>query len=122
MLSEKLVLVADDSRTSRLFICTFLENAGYKTIQAENGIEALNRYNEQKPCCIVLDLLMPEMDGFEVLKKLKEMKSETPVIVLSADVQEVVKNECFGYGAEAFLSKPFKKEELIETVERVTNT
>ena len=119
MKNESLILVADDSRTSRLFICSFLESAGYKTIQAENGLEAIEKSKEQKPSCIFLDLLMPGMDGFEVLKKLKELKSDIPVIVLSADIQEVVKNECYEYGAKAFLSKPFKKEDLIDTLLRV---
>lgn len=120
MSNDKLVLVADDSRTSRHFICFILEKAGYKTIQAENGLETIEIYKDHKPCCIILDLLMPEMDGLEVLIELKKIKSETPVIVLTADVQEEVKTECFENGAKAFINKPFKENDLIDTFLSVT--
>jgi len=121
MAKEKLVLVADDSPTSRQFCCSILNRAGFTTIQAENGIETMEILKTHKPCCILLDLLMPEMDGFEVLKELQSMKSTIPVVVLSADIQEEVRSECFEFGAKAFINKPFKENDLVDTFLRITN-
>jgi len=116
MEKRKLILVADDSRTARQYLCSILEKSGFETIQAVNGIEALNIASEKKPSLMILDLLMPEMDGFEVLKKLNELKTRLPVIILSADIQDEVKQECYDLGVKGFINKPFKEADLISAI------
>lgn len=116
---EKNILIVDDSRVARLHICSILSNQGYVTRQAENGIAALEKISEEKPDLVILDLLMPEMDGIMLLKKLNAMKLTMPTIVISADIQEDVKKECFELGVSAFLNKPFKVQELIDIVVKI---
>lgn len=117
--NRKLILVADDSRTARQYLCSLFQKAGYETVQAENGLEALSKIAELEPSFIILDLLMPEMDGFDVLKKLKEQNINIPVIVLTADIQDEVRDECFELGAKGFINKPFKESELINTFHEI---
>jgi CheY-like chemotaxis protein len=114
--NEKLILVVDDSRTTRSFLCAILENNGFTTQQAENGLEAIKFIQNQLPDGMILDLLMPEMDGFEVLAKLKELKLKFPVFVLTADIQEEVREECFSLGAKGFINKPFKEKDIMEII------
>jgi CheY-like chemotaxis protein len=113
---EKNILVVDDSKVARLHMCAILNDKGYITRQAENGIVALKKIEEEKPDMILLDLLMPEMDGIGLLRKLNTMKLSIPAIVISADIQDDVKKECFELGATAFLNKPFKIQEIIDIV------
>jgi CheY-like chemotaxis protein len=119
MEKRKLILVADDSRTARQYLCSVIEKEGYETVQAENGQDALNKIVELKPSLIFLDLLMPELDGFDVLRSMKEKDITIPVIVLTADIQEEVREECLDLGASEFINKPFKENKLIETFHNI---
>jgi CheY-like chemotaxis protein len=110
------VLVVDDSNAARMQICSIIENAGYNTVQANNGKVALEMIDEFDLSAILLDLLMPEMDGFDVLKIMKEKHISIPVIILSADIQDEVKQECFDLGAVGFLNKPFKAQDIIDAI------
>jgi len=116
---KKLVLVADDSRTSRALLCSIVEKEGFSTVQAENGIDAIKIVAEHTADFLILDLLMPEMDGFEVLKDLNEKNISIPTIVLTADIQDEVREECFELGARGFVNKPFSESELCETIRSV---
>jgi len=115
----KSILIVDDSRVARLHMCSILDREGFKTQQAENGVIALKKVSENKPDLIMLDLLMPEMDGIVFLKKINALKIAIPTIVVSADIQEDVRNECFELGVAAFLNKPFKIQELIDLVVKI---
>ena len=115
----KSILIIDDSSVARLHICSILASKGFITRQAENGVVALKKISEEKPDLIMLDLLMPEMDGIVLLKKLNAMKISIPTIVISADIQEDVRNECFELGVVEFINKPFKVQELIDTVVKI---
>lgn len=97
---------------SRLNIKKMLKEAGHDLIEAKNGREALEKVAVNKPDCILLDLLMPEVDGFEVLKSLRAQKSDVPVIVVSADIQESAQKQCLDLGAKIFLNKPVKEQPL----------
>ena len=112
----KNILIVDDSNVARLHMSSILSSKGYDTRQAENGVVALKKISEQRPDLIMLDLLMPEMDGIVLLKKLNALRLSIPTIVVSADIQDDVRNECFELGVIAFLNKPFKVQELIDTV------
>ena len=73
------------------------------------------------PDCIILDLLMPELDGFGVLEALKQKGSKIPVIVLSADIQDSVREQCLGLGAAMMLQKPAKAPKILEALDQVLN-
>jgi CheY-like chemotaxis protein len=114
--NSKVILVVDDSNVARLHISSILNGNGFQTRQAENGLVALKKITEDKPDLVLLDLLMPEMDGIVLLHKLKELHIQIPVIVISADIQDDVKKECLELGVVAFLNKPFQLPKLIETI------
>ena len=106
------LLIVDDSRFNRNRVKAALTEGSYDITEAENGAEAL-AYLETHPVDVVItDLLMPEVDGFGVLQRLREREQEVPVIVLSADIQSTSQQLCLELGAAAFLNKPFKPEEL----------
>ncbi len=113
-----LILIIDDSPSTRKAIRKVVKDAGYDSIEAADGKEGLIA-TAQKPDCILLDLIMPEVDGIEVLKALRNQNSEIPVIVLSADIQEIVREECLELGAKAFINKPMLRHDLHDTIKRV---
>ncbi len=113
------VLLIDDSPFARQMVAKILTAQGNDVLEAMNGQEGIEKAEQYRPDCIVLDLLMPEMDGLGVLRALKEKDLVIPTIVLSADIQETAQAECLKLGAVAFLEKPFKEGELLEAVHGV---
>ena len=114
--NSKTILIVDDSNISRRKIIGLLSPELYTIHEGKNGFDAVNYLSGHKPDCVILDLLMPEMDGFEVLEYMKENDIKVPVVVLSADIQESTKSTCLGLGAFAFLNKPPDKQILNDTV------
>ncbi|MDX8396461.1 MAG: response regulator [Mariprofundaceae bacterium] len=112
------ILVTDDSGFLRKRTCAILKNAGHEVFEAENGEQCLEKLADIQPDCLFLDLIMPVMDGFEVLKTLQDAKNTIPVIVLTADIQESVQKECLGYGASSFLNKPPKESEVTDALNK----
>lgn len=110
------IVIIDDSWLARRGIMGMLQNEGHEIIEADDGANGVRAVIETTPDCAVLDLLMPDMDGVGVLKQLKEKNSTTPVIVMTADIQESVKKQIMDLGAFAFLNKPPKVEELIKVI------
>jgi two-component system OmpR family response regulator len=114
------VLVADDDRAILDLVCTRLTLAGYDAFSARNGAEALERQSRLKPHAMVLDLNMPQLDGFGVLAALgRERALRTPTLVLTArhaaaDVQKAV-----DLGARDYLAKPFNDQQLLMRVARL---
>ena len=111
-MSAKKILVVEDSLYQRKNIVKNLSEWGHHVEQAGNGVEALKVLESYTPDVILSDLLMPEMDGFGLLEKLREKGSKIPVVVLSADIQSSVRDQCSGLGAKDFLSKPVDKVKL----------
>jgi len=111
-----LFLIVDDSVIIRKGVRNILVAEGYETIEAENGNEALKMLTDHTPDCIILDLIMSEMGGIEVLKALNKKKSKIPVIILTADIQDVVREECLELGAVAFLNKPPLNKEILGAI------
>jgi chemotaxis response regulator CheB len=95
-----------------------LEAAGYRVIEAEDGLTALERYYVDKPDVVLLDLVMRGMYGLDVLAKLREMNSDVRVIVISADIQTTSRDLVAEAGAAGFLNKPAKAEDVVAAVER----
>ncbi len=111
------ILVVDDTAFQRKTISKLLQQRGHTTLQAANGLEGLEQVAADRPDCIVTDLLMPEMDGITFIKTLKNECYSIPVVVVSADIQETTKAECFSLGVKSFLNKPFKPDDLEEAVQ-----
>lgn len=112
------ILVIDDNQENLKVVSTYLKEKGYKIALALNGASALKILDENKIDLILLDIMMPEMDGFEVCKRLKgnPKTQEIPVIFLTAknDTEDIVKG--FQLGGVDYITKPFKKEELYARV------
>ncbi len=113
------VLVIDDSAHVRQFLGDVLSDAGYEVDQAENGEQGLSLFNSSNHDCILLDVLMPDLDGFEVLKKIRETEELLPVLIMTGEDPGWARRTCESYGATGFLSKTLFAEKLLETVEDV---
>ncbi|MCC7435092.1 MAG: response regulator [Methanoregulaceae archaeon] len=116
------ILVCDDERHIVRLIQVNLERQGYQVVTAFDGKEGLEKIRAEKPNLVVLDVMMPYMDGFEVLKALRrEPETESlPVIMLTAKAQDKDVFEGYHYGADMYLTKPFNPMELVTFVKRIT--
>ncbi|MDA8432972.1 MAG: response regulator [Nitrospiraceae bacterium] len=113
------ILVIEDSAFMRNKIVTILERDGHDIVEADDGIKGLQTALERTPDCILLDLIMPGMDGVKLLRTLRERGAKSPVVVVTADIQESTIRQCRELGAAAVVNKPPSEEELLETVRRV---
>jgi two-component system chemotaxis response regulator CheY len=111
------VLVVDDSALTRRSLRQILENAGCEVAEAEDGLNALERYYLDKPDVVFLDLVMRGMYGLEVLHKLRELDNQARVVVVSADIQSSSQDLAEQAGAKAFINKPFDKAEILVALE-----
>jgi DNA-binding response OmpR family regulator len=112
------ILVVDDERKLREMIRIYLEQEGYRAVEAGNGREALFVAREEKPDLIILDLMMPEMGGYEFIRAWSK-EAETPIIVLTAKVEDGDKILGLELGADDYVTKPFNVRELIARVRAV---
>lgn len=117
----KKVLVAEDEESIREFIVINLTRSGYVVEQAENGLEALNKFKQDEKGydVAILDIMMPEMDGFSVCKELRNMSNDLGIIMLSAKTQEMDKVTGLLFGADDYVTKPFSPSELMARVDAV---
>lgn len=115
---SKLILVVDDEPRLINLVRGYLEEEGYGVVTAANGREALFAARDHKPDLIVLDLMMPEMDGWEFLR-LHRQERNTPIIMLTARVDDVDKIAGLEMGADDYLAKPFSPRELVARVRAV---
>lgn len=115
------ILVCDDERHIVRLIQVNLERQGYQVVTAYDGKEGLEKIQAEKPQLVVLDVMMPYMDGFEVLKNLRRdpATENLPVIMLTAKAQDKDVFEGYHYGADMYLTKPFNPMELISFVKRI---
>lgn len=112
------ILVVDDERRMVGFIRLNLEQDGFEVIEAFNGTEALDRLRDSLPDLILLDVMMPDIDGFEVLRMIREI-SQVPVIMLTAKGEEDDKVKGLEIGADDYVTKPFSPRELVSRVKAV---
>ena len=99
------ILVVDDERAVRRGVAATLEGAGYVVREARNGKEALRLFGESKPDLLLLDVMMPKMDGFSVCAAIREVDAAVPVLFLSALGDEESQLKGFGYGADDYIEK-----------------
>ena len=109
---SKLILVVDDERRLLNLLRGYLEQEGYQVVTASNGREALFAARDHKPDLIILDLMMPEMDGWEFMR-IHRQERNTPIIMLTARVEDVDKIAGLEMGADDYLTKPFSPRELV---------
>jgi two-component system alkaline phosphatase synthesis response regulator PhoP len=111
------ILVVEDSPDLAFGLRTNLEIEGYEIRVATDGRAALREYEDFHPALVVLDLMLPELNGFGVLQTLRERGSNVPVLILSATAEETAKIRGFRLGADDFVTKPFSVLELLARVE-----
>ena len=109
------ILVVDDELLIRKVIREYLESENYKVLEAENGLDALRVLSSNKVNLIILDIMMPKMDGFACLEEIRKTK-DIPVIMLSAMKEETDKLNSFNLGVDDYVTKPFSPKELIARV------
>ena len=112
------ILVVDDELSIIKFLCANLEAKGYKVLAAMDGTEALQTFEMELPDLVILDIMMPKPDGFEVCRQLREW-SQIPIIMLSARGDESDKVKCLDLGADDYITKPFGASELVARVRAV---
>jgi len=117
-MNKSRVLVVDDDVSIRKFVRANLEARYYEVILATNGTEAMHLFEKQAPDLIILDIMMPEMDGFKVCRLVRE-KSTVPIIMLSAKEGEGDKLRCLELGADDYLTKPFSLNELLMRIKAI---
>lgn len=111
-MAETLILVADDDDGSSRAVEKMLAKDGHRCLRASNGQEALRLFGERKPDLVILDVMMPLLDGFQVCEVIRKRDRTTPVLFLTAKGDIVDKRIGYGIGADDYLVKPFSGEEL----------
>ena len=114
------VLVVDDDLSILKFVRANLEARGYQVLRAIEGEEAIRIAEQEKPDLLILDIVMPGMDGFEVCRKIRKWSS-VPIIMLSAREGENDREKCEACGANDYLTKPFVLKELLALVKTLLN-
>jgi CheY-like chemotaxis protein len=114
------ILVVDDEPYMIRLLQHHIERAGYRMIKATNGREALDRIREDKPRLVLMDVMMPEINGLEVLAEVRKdpATKDLPVIIMTANAQRFTREEAESAGVSAFLTKPFSPTQLMAEVRR----
>jgi len=115
---KKTIMVVDDEARLVSLVKTYLIQGGYRVISAQNGLEALPIAQRENPALIILDLMMPEMDGYEFMR-LYRADHDTPIILLTARVEDDEKVVGLELGADDYVTKPFRPRELMARVKAV---
>ncbi|MCU0552942.1 MAG: response regulator [Leptolyngbya sp. Prado105] len=113
------VLIVDDAAFSRRMLRKYVEAEGCKVLEAANGQEALGLVHQHQPDCILVDLLMPDIDGFQLLQMLRDEGCAIPIAIVSADIQETSRQRGTELGAAGFLNKPAKEAEVRQTIRQL---
>ncbi len=113
-----LILIVDDSHYQRKVIRKMLEPEGYEVLEAANGLSAMQVTLAKSPDCVLVDKLMPELDGEKYLQFIKQRNIKVPVIVVTADIQETTYNQCINLGAFSVVNKPLQAEKLKDIIQK----
>ena len=124
MINAPKVLVVDDSATSSLFISQALRKAGYFVITAADGKEGLSKAFQERPHCLILDVVLPGMSGFGVCRHLRAMDPQHNLSIIMVSNKNTQLDQSWGLrqGADRYLPKPFTEETLVRTVAEVLTT
>ena len=116
--STQSVLVVEDEASIASFVSLYLKNAGYEVRTASNGTEALASAQSEQPSLIVLDLMLPDIDGIEICRRIRQ-KSDVPILMLTARDEDVDKIIGLEVGADDYMTKPFNPRELVARVKSI---
>jgi DNA-binding response OmpR family regulator len=114
----KKILIVDDEENIRDLVDLYMRKAGFKTVHAKNGREALEKFDTEKPSLVILDLMLPYIDGETVAQKLRK-KSNIPLIMLTAKADETDRVQGLEIGADDYVTKPFSPRELVARVKNI---
>lgn len=117
-MTQQTILLVDDDHEIIKTTLHYLEQTGYEVLVAHNGVDALTAVRDYLPDCVVLDVMLPDLDGWEILRRIRE-RAETaaiPVIMLTARVEEADKIHGLNLGADDYMTKPYSMGELIARV------
>jgi DNA-binding response OmpR family regulator len=122
MFSGPKVLVVDDSWTDLTLMAAPLRESGYDVITASDGEEAIEKVLTERPTCIILDIVLPKQNGFQVCRHLKQLEGarDIPVIMVSVKDSALDRRWALQQGASAYLTKPFQVGELVQSVRSLT--
>ena len=116
----KNILIVDDAAFMRMMIKDILSKSGYTVAgEAENGVKAIEKYNELKPDLVLMDITMPDKDGIQALKDIKASDPNAKIIMCSAMGQQAMVIESIQAGAKDFIVKPFQPDRVLEAVKKV---
>ena len=119
-MADKTILLVDDAAFMRMMLKDILTKNGYDVIgEAENGVIAIEKYKELKPNLVILDITMPEMDGIQAARGIKDADSNATIIMCSAMGQQAMVIESIQAGARDFIVKPFQPDRVLEAVKKV---
>ena len=110
------ILVAEDDASIRLGLVDTLEGEGYRVVEAEHGTDALERFDQHGPDLVLLDIMMPKLSGYDVLREIRQRDAAVPVLMLSAKSEEIDKVLGLKLGADDYMTKPFGVHELLARV------
>ena len=121
---SKLILIVEDDPKSLKLTRDLLQVSGYETIEAVNGLQGIELAQTKNPKLILMDLMMPEMDGYTACSKIKadQVTKVIPVIMLTAVGHELNKKFALEMGADGYITKPFTREELLDAISRFLPT
>ena len=113
------ILLVDDAAFMRMMLKDILSKAGYDPIvEAENGLVAVEKYKEETPDLVIMDITMPEMDGIQAVKEIKKISNGANIIMCSAMGQQAMVIESIQAGAKDFIVKPFQPDRVLEAVKK----
>lgn len=117
----KNVMIVDDAAFMRMKLKDILEKNGYKVVaEAQNGIEAVEKYKAEKPNLVTMDITMPEMDGVDALKEIKAFDAAARVVMCSAMGQQGMVMDAIRSGAVDFIVKPFDSDRVIKALDKAS--
>ena len=116
-MNNTILIIEDDANTTAL-ITLYCEREGFRTLTAADGISGLDRARKERPDLVILDLMLPKMDGWEVCRRLRQA-SDVPIIMLTARGDEIDRVSGLSLGADDYVVKPFSPRELVERVKAV---
>lgn len=113
------ILLAEDDDNLGMLLNNFIKAKGYTVDLAKNGVQALEKFNEGSYDFLILDVMMPEMDGFTLAKEIRQVDKKIPILFLTAKAMKEDKLEGFSIGADDYLTKPFSMEELVARISAI---
>ncbi|MFL0195456.1 response regulator [Clostridium sp. WILCCON 0269] len=114
------VLIVDDASFMRVSLKVMLERNGFEVVgEAENGMAAVLKYKQYSPDIVTMDITMRDMDGIEALKEIKKYDNNARIVMVTAMGQETMVKKAVLNGAKSFIVKPFKEEQLVETLNKI---